>query len=97
MQSCWPVLSPRASIQRTLPYQKYDAVVIYYHRGNRGTSLFVESSCDLSPGKQKRKGRTCAIAVRRGSYKSLFLLNSGRIFPRKKGNSLLNFGSRKTV
>ena len=24
------------------------------------------------------KGRTLAIAVRRGSYKSLFLLNSGR-------------------
>ena len=32
-----------------------------------------------------RKGRTWAIAVRRGSYKSLFLLNSGRFFPRKIG------------
>ena len=30
-------------------------------------------------------GRTWAIAVRRGSYKSLFLLNSGRFFPRKIG------------
>ena len=28
-----------------------------------------------------RRGRTWAIAVRRGSYKSLFLLNSGRFFP----------------
>ena len=30
-----------------------------------------------------RKGRTGAIAVRRGSYKSLFLPNSGRSSPRK--------------
>ena len=44
-----------------------------------------------------RKGGTWAIAVRRGSYKSLFLLNSGRFSLEKKGNSVLNFGSRKTV
>ena len=44
-----------------------------------------------------RKGRTWAIAVRRGSYKSLFLLNSGRFSLEKSGNSVLNFGSRKTV
>ena len=34
-------------------------------------------------GKSIRKGSTWAIAVRRGSYKSLFLLNSGR-FCREK-------------
>ena len=44
-----------------------------------------------------RKGRTWAIAVRRGSYKSLFLLNSGRFPLEKYGNSVLNFGSHKTV
>ena len=32
-----------------------------------------------------RKGRTWAIAARRGLYKSLFLLNSGRFLPRKRG------------
>ena len=32
-----------------------------------------------------RKGRTWAIAVRRGSYKSLFLLNSGRFCLEKSG------------
>ena len=32
-----------------------------------------------------RKERTWAIACRRGSYKSLFLLNSGRFSPEKKG------------
>ena len=31
-----------------------------------------------------RKGRTWAIAVRRGSYKSLFLLNSGRFSLEKR-------------
>ena len=43
------------------------------------------------------EGRTRAIAVRRGSYKSLFLLNSGRFSVEKKGNSVLNFGSLKTL
>ena len=41
---------------------------------------------------QVGKGRIWAIAVRRGSYKSLCLLNL-----EKQGNSVLNFGSRKTV
>ena len=40
------------------------------------------------------EGRTWAIAVRRGSYKSLFLL---KISPEKKGNSVLNFGSIKNL
>ena len=31
-----------------------------------------------SKSAQIRRGRTWAIAVRKGSYKSLFLLNSGR-------------------
>ena len=44
-----------------------------------------------------RKGRIWAIAVRRGSYKSLFLLSLGRFSLEAKGNSVLNFGSRKTV
>ena len=37
-------------------------------------SLRFEISITLTLG----QGRTCAIGVRRGSYKSLFLLNSGR-------------------
>ena len=40
---------------------------------------------------------TWAIAVRGCSYKSLFLPNSGRFFPRQIGNSVLNFASCKTV
>ena len=44
-----------------------------------------------------RKGRTPAIVLRRGSYESLFLLNSGRFSLDKLGNSILNFGSRRTV
>ena len=44
-----------------------------------------------------RKGRTWAIAVRRGSCESLFLLNSGSFSPEKEANSVLNFGSRTTV
>ena len=44
-----------------------------------------------------RKGRTWAIVVRRGSYKSLFLLNSGRLSPEKQGNSVLNSGSHEMV
>ena len=31
-----------------------------------------------------RTGRTWAMAVRTGSYESLFLLNLGRFIPRKK-------------
>ena len=38
-----------------------------------------------------RKGRTWAIVVSRGSYKSLFLPNFGL---EKLGNSVLNFGLR---
>ena len=45
-----------------------------------------------------RKGRTWAIAVRRGSYESLFLLNSGRFSLEKIGKiRFLKFGPRKTV
>ena len=39
------------------------------------------SACKIgqfTPGGFLKKGRTWAIAVRRGSYKSLFLPNSGR-------------------
>ena len=58
------------------------------------------------PGPESRKSRkrvskqspesqleTWAIAVRRGSYRSLFLLNSGQFFPREEGkiNSELRF------
>ena len=42
-------------------------------------------------------GRTWAIAVRRGSYKSLFLLNSGHCLLEKKGNSVLSFGSLRNL
>ena len=49
----------------------------------------VQFSCAYRP----EKGRTWAIAVRRGSYNSLFLLNSGRFSLEK----VPNFGSRKTV
>ena len=42
-----------------------------------------------------RKRRTWAIAVRRDSYESLFLLNSGRFSLENEGNSVLNFGSLK--
>ena len=45
-----------------------------------------------------RKGRTWAIAVWRGSYKSLFLPNSGCVFFFSAGkwrDSVLNFGSSK--
>ena len=42
-----------------------------------------------------RKVRTWAIAVRRGSFQFLFLLNSGRFPKKNRGNSILNFGSRK--
>ena len=38
-----------------------------------------------------------AIAVRRGSYKSLFLLNLAHFSLEKKGDSVLNFGSLKTL
>ena len=45
-----------------------------------------------------RDGRTWAIAVRGHSYKSLFLLNSGGFFSLENmGNSVLNFGSLKTL
>ena len=44
-----------------------------------------------------RSERNWAIAVRGGSYKSLFLLNSGCFPLENLGNSVLNFGSRKTV
>ena len=44
-----------------------------------------------------REGRTWAIAVKRGSYKSLFLLNSRDFSLEKKGNSVLNFGLLKTL
>ena len=41
---------PKMSLtQRTLPYYKYYGKVIYYHRSNL---LFVEISCEFSPGKQ---------------------------------------------
>ena len=50
-----------------------------------------------SPEVPIRKGRTWAIAVRRGSCKSVFLLNSGHYFPKKVGNPVLNFGSHKMV
>ena len=40
-----------------------------------------------------RDRRTWAIAFRGGSYKSLFLLNSGRFPLENKGNSVPNFGS----
>ena len=43
-----------------------------------------------------RDGRTWAIAARGGSYKSLFLLNSGRLSLENKGNSVLTSGSLKT-
>ena len=43
------------------------------------------------------KLETWDIAVRRGSYTSLFLLNSGRFSAEKKGNSVLNFGSLKNL
>ena len=40
------------------------------------------------------EGRAWAIAARRGSYSSLFLLSSGgQISLEKKNNSVLNFGS----
>ena len=38
-----------------------------------------------------------AIAVRRGSYQSLFLLNSGRFSLENKENSVLNFSLKKTL
>ena len=38
-----------------------------------------------------RKGKTWAIAVRRGSYESLSLLNSGCFSRERWGNSVLNF------
>ena len=44
-----------------------------------------------------REGRSWAIAVRRGSKTSLFLLNSGRFALENYGNSVVNFGSHKTV
>ena len=47
--------------------------------------------------KELRKGRTWAIAVRRGPYKSLILPNSGLFSPKQQGDSVLNFGSRKTA
>ena len=43
-------------------------------------------------------GRTWAIAVRRGSYKSLLLLDSGLFSLKKKiRNSVMNFGSLNTL
>ena len=45
-----------------------------------------------------RKGRAWAIAVRRGSYESLFSFSEFRSFSQdKQGNSVLNFGSCKSV
>ena len=43
-----------------------------------------------------RDGRIWAIVVRRGSYKCLFL-NSGHFSQANKGDSVLNFGSLKTL
>ena len=40
-----------------------------------------------------REGRTWAIAVRRGSERSLLLLSLDLCSPEKKGNSILNFSS----
>ena len=69
-----------------------------------GTSTFMRGqkshrarNPENSRQRKIRKGRTWAIAVWRGSSKSLFLLNSGRFSLEKQGNSVLNFGSRKTV
>ena len=45
--------------------------------------VFVCLFVSFLPVAKIRKGRTWAIAVRRGSYKSLFSLNSGR-FPLEK-------------
>ena len=45
-----------------------------------------------------RKGRTWAIAVERASYKSLFLLNSGRFsLEQKKGNSILGLPRKQKI
>ena len=63
----------------------------------RGNSTHPKNLFEVVAQQKKRKGRTWAIAVRRGSYKSLFLLNSGHFPLNKSGNSVLNFGSRKTV
>ena len=59
--------------------------------------MFLLETSFLLRASSIREGRTWAIAVRRGSCKSLFLLNSGPFFPGKQGNSVLNFGSLTTL
>ena len=50
-----------------------------------------------TPPVNVREGGTWVIAIRRGSYKSLFLPNSG-LFPlERKAHSVLNSGSLKTM
>ena len=67
-------------------------------------AVFSSHEKDFSEPQESRKqiclsksagGSTWAIAVRRGSYKSPFLLNSCRFYLEKKGNSALNFCSLK--
>ena len=55
--------------------------------------LFVMGVYGRSKHDSIREGRTWDIAARRGSYKSLFLLNSGLLSLENKGNSVLSFGS----
>ena len=64
--------------------------------------LVMRLSLQRNPFLQKlaidlERERTGAIAVRRGSYKSLFLLNSVRFSLENKGNSVLKFGSLKNL
>ena len=68
------------------------------HRNTRKCGTCPLATCPLKSAQiYFRKVRTWAIAVRRGSYKSLSILNSGRFSLEKKVNSVLKLGSLEAL
>ena len=69
------------------------------HHSQSWGSCYGEVERRMSQGRGEgvnfREGRTWAIAVRRGSYESLFLLNSGHASLEKKGSLVFPSAMRR--